>query len=143
MANLNRVFLIGNLTRDVELRVTPKGTAIGQFGLAINRQYKAESGELRDDVTFVDVEVFGKQAETLAKYVTKGRPLFVEGRLKFDTWEDKASGQKRSKLKVVLEGFQFLGGRDDAHTPANNAGPAPERAAKPAQTENLDEDVPF
>jgi single-strand DNA-binding protein len=150
MANLNRVFLIGNLTRDVELRVTPKGTAIGQFGLAINRQYKAESGELRDDVTFVDIEAWGKQAETLAKYVTKGKPLFVEGRLRFDQWTDTASGQKRSKLKVVLESFQFLGSRgesaegtqhrnEDARQPAGHA----QASSKPAQTENQDEDIPF
>jgi len=112
MANFNKVYLIGNLTRDPELRVTPKGTAICQFGLAVNRQFKDESGAMRDETTFVDIEAWGKQGETVAKYCTKGRPLFVEGRLKFDQWEDKTSGQKRSKLKVVLEGFQFLGSRE-------------------------------
>lgn len=161
MANFNKVYLIGNLTRDPELRVTPKGTAICQFGIAVNRQFKDESGAMRDDTTFVDIEAWGKQGETIGKYMTKGRPLFVEGRLKLDQWEDKTSGQKRSKLKVVLENFQFLGsGRDGAPGGAPGAGgnefdqsaPSPERHSppprasappKPASTENLDEDVPF
>ena len=112
MANLNRVLLIGNLTRDPELRVTPKGTAICQFGLAISRSFKDESGQTREEATFVDIEAWGKQGELIAKYCTKGRPLFVEGRLRFDQWEDKQTQQKRSKLKVVLENFQFLGGRE-------------------------------
>ena len=155
MANFNKVYLIGNLTRDPELRVTPKGTAICQFGLAVNRQFKEESGAMRDETTFVDIEAWGKQGETIAKYCTKGRPLFVEGRLKFDQWEDKTSGQKRSKLKVVLEGFQFLGGRNDG-TPAasggNEADQTPERHSPPARhagqatppaQESTDEDVPF
>lgn len=159
MANFNKVYLIGNLTRDPELRVTPKGTAICQFGLAVNRQFKDESGALRDETTFVDIEAWGKQGETIAKYCTKGRPLFVEGRLKFDQWEDKTSGQKRSKLKVVLEGFQFLGSRGDGAAPGgaggDDADQTPERhsppvrgsnrpasPAAPAQ-ESADEDVPF
>jgi single-strand DNA-binding protein len=112
MANLNRVLLIGNLTRDPELRVTPKGTAICQFGLAISRSFKDESGQTREEATFVDIEAWGKQGELIAKYCTKGRPLFVEGRLRFDQWEDKTTQQKRNKLKVVLENFQFLGGRE-------------------------------
>lgn len=112
MANLNRVLLIGNLTRDPELRVTPKGTAICQFGLAISRSFKDDTGQTREEATFVDVEAWGKSGELIAKYCTKGRPLFVEGRLKFDQWEDKATQQKRTKLKVVLENFQFLGGRE-------------------------------
>ena len=103
MASLNKVMLIGNLTRDPELRVTPKGTAICQFGLAVNRQFKDESGATRDETTFVDIEAWGKQGETVAKYCVKGRPLFVEGRLKLDTWDDKTTGQKRSKMKIVLE----------------------------------------
>lgn len=156
MANFNKVYLIGNLTRDPELRVTPKGTAICQFGMAVNRQFKDESGALRDDTTFVDIEAWGKQGETISKYCTKGRPLFVEGRLKFDQWEDKTSGQKRSKLKVVLEGFQFLGtGQREGGAPGggefDQSAPSPERhappprstAAKPPVAENLDEDVPF
>jgi single-strand DNA-binding protein len=155
MANFNKVYLIGNLTRDPELRVTPKGTAICQFGLAVNRQFKDESGAMRDETTFVDIEAWGKQGETIAKYCTKGRPLFVEGRLKFDQWEDKTSGQKRSKLKVVLEGFQFLGGRNDGAPAAgggDEADQSPDRHSPPARPtarpaapaqESADEDVPF
>lgn len=152
MANFNKVYLIGNLTRDPELRVTPKGTAICQFGLAVNRQFKDESGAVRDETTFVDIEAWGRQGETISKYCTKGRPLFVEGRLKFDQWEDKTSGQKRSRLKVVLEGFQFLGGRGEGGgsdaapeqnferntPPARNAG-----RSEPAPSDGVDEDVPF
>lgn len=160
MANLNKVMLIGNLTRDPELRVTPKGTAICQFGLAINRQFKDESGAARDETTFVDIEAWGRQGETISKYCTKGRPLFVEGRLRFDQWEDKTSGQKRSRLKVVLENFQFLGeGRRDGggapggstsasddvdQTPERHSPPPRASAPRPpAAPENLDEDVPF
>ena len=156
MANFNKVYLIGNLTRDPELRVTPKGTAICQFGLAVNRQFKDESGAMRDDTTFVDIEAWGKQGETISKYCTKGRPLFVEGRLKLDQWEDKTSGQKRSKMKVVLENFQFLGtGQrdgapgggggefDQTASPERHAPPPRSSGPKPASTENLDEDVPF
>jgi single-strand DNA-binding protein len=137
MANFNKVYLIGNLTRDPELRVTPKGTAICQFGLAVNRSFKDESGAVREEVTFVDIEAWGKQAETINKFCTKGKPLFVEGRLKFDSWEDKTSGQKRSKLKVVLEGFQFLGA---APSPAS-AGPDTPAAGSASAPEP--EDVPF
>jgi single-strand DNA-binding protein len=159
MPSLNKVMLMGNLTRDPELRVTPKGTSICQFSLAINRQFKMESGESREEVTYVDVEAWGKQGETVAKYCTKGRPLYVEGRLRLDQWEDKNTKEKRSRMKVVLEGFQFLGdgrgggggGGAGAHAPAEDAGgPSPERhappprtGAKPAAAENLDEDVPF
>lgn len=159
MANFNKVYLIGNLTRDPELRVTPKGTAICQFGIAVNRQFKDESGAMRDDTTFVDIEAWGKQGETISKYCQKGRPLFVEGRLKLDQWEDKTSGQKRSKMKVVLENFQFLGsgqregGGGGGGSEFDQSAPSPERhsppprapggAPRPASTENLDEDVPF
>jgi single-strand DNA-binding protein len=155
MPSLNKVFLMGNLTRDPELRVTPKGTPICQFGLAINRQFKLESGESREEVTFVDIEAWGKQGETIAKYCVKGRPLFVEGRLKFDQWEDKNTKEKRSKMRVVLEQFQFLGdGRGGAAAnsePGMDQSPSPERHSppprstppKPASPENLDEDVPF
>jgi single-strand DNA-binding protein len=165
MANLNRVLLIGNLTRDPELRVTPKGTAICQFGLAISRSFKDESGQTREEATFVDIEAWGKQGELIAKYCTKGRPLFVEGRLRFDQWEDKTTQQKRSKLKVVLENFQFLGGRDGAapggasaagpgedepsYEPApRSPAPAPRapgggRPAPAPQHDINDEDVPF
>ncbi len=161
MANVNKVILIGNLTRDPELRVTPKGTPLCQFGLAINRKFKDDSGQSREETTFVDIEAWGKQAEVIAKYVTKGRPLYVEGRLKFDQWDDKTSGQKRSKLKVVLEAFEFLGsGRADGAAPGG--GPAHaggdegvdqtvERHSPPARppptpaapAAGIDEDVPF
>lgn len=155
MPSLNKVLLMGNLTRDPELRVTPKGTPICQFSLAINRQFKMESGESREEVIYVDIEAWGKQGETIAKYCTKGRPLYVEGRLRLDQWEDKNTKEKRSRMKVVLEQFQFLGdSRGSGATAAGaeqTSGVSPERyapppraaAAKPAAAENLDEDVPF
>ncbi|MFA5265200.1 MAG: single-stranded DNA-binding protein [Opitutaceae bacterium] len=162
MAHLNKVFLIGNLTRDPELRVTPKGTPICQFGLAVNRQFKDESGATRDETTFVDIEAWGKQGELVSKYLAKGSPCFVEGRLRLDQWEDKTSGQKRSRLKIVLDNVQFLGrsggaggasaaggagavgeenGADAGFTPppARSVGKA---APAPAQ-DHVDEDVPF
>lgn len=117
MAYLNKCFLIGNLTRDPELRVTPKGTSIASFGLAINRQSKNADGSHADEVTFVDIEAWGKQAELVAKYLARGAPAMIEGRLKLDEWTDKTSGQKRSRLKVVLENVQFLGSKRDG-TPA-------------------------
>lgn len=159
MPSLNKVMLMGNLTRDPELRVTPKGTPICQFSLAINRQFKMESGESREEVIYVDIEAWGKQGETIAKYCTKGRPLYVEGRLRLDQWEDKNTKEKRSRMKVVLEQFQFLGdsrGGGAPGAPAASGGefdqsPSPEKysppprtaAPKPAAQENLDEDVPF
>ncbi|RFC47043.1 MAG: single-strand DNA-binding protein [Verrucomicrobia bacterium] len=160
MAYLNKVFLIGNLTRDPELRVTPKGTAICQFGIAVNRQFKDESGATRDETTFVDIEAWGKQGELVSKYLTKGSLAMVEGRLKLDQWEDKTSGQKRSKIKVVLDNVQFLSTRPgagggpggaasapadgiDQTTPERHSPPPRSGGAKPAATENLDEDVPF
>jgi single-strand DNA-binding protein len=157
MAYLNKVFLIGNLTRDPELRVTPKGTAICQFGLAVNRQFKDEAGQNRDETTFIDIEAWGKQGELVSKYLTKGSPAMVEGRLKFDQWEDKQSGQKRSKLKVVLENVQFLSSRGgaggaaadegvDQTAPAERNVPPPRsgaRNAPPAAAQDIDEDVPF
>src|SRR6266550_5549829 len=108
MANFNKVILAGNLTRDPELRYTPKGTAIAKLGLAINRTWKTETGETKEEVTFVDVDAFGRQAEVIGQYMKKGRPFLVEGRLKLDQWEDKNTHQKQSKLKVVLEGFSFI-----------------------------------
>ena len=160
MANLNKVMLIGNLTRDPELRVTPKGTAICTFSLAVNRKFKDESGGEREEVTYVDIEAWGKSGENISKYCTKGRPLFVEGRLRLDQWEDKNTKEKRSRMKVVLENFQFLGdsrggaggagGAPAASEPGIDQTASPERhsppsrgPAKPGATENLDEDVPF
>lgn len=110
MASLNKVMLIGNVTRDPEVRYTPKGTAVTDVGLAVNRVYTLE-GEKREETTFVDITFWGRQAEIVGEYVKKGRPLFVEGRLQMDTWEDKQSGQKRSRLKIIAEQMQLLGGR--------------------------------
>ena len=113
MASFNKVFLMGNLTRDVQLKYLPSSnTAVAEFGIACNRKFRTASGEDREEVTFVDVTAFGKQAEVLNQYMTKGKPLFIEGRLKLDQWEDKQGGGKRSKLTVVIENFQFVGGRD-------------------------------
>ena len=112
MASFNKVMIIGNLTRDPELKYTPKGTAIADIGLAVNRNYTTDSGEKREEVTFIDVTLWGRVAEIVGEYCKKGRPLFVEGRLQLDTWDDKATGQKRSKLKVVGENIQLLGGRE-------------------------------
>ena len=102
MPSFNKVILIGNLTRDPELRYTPSGKAIAKLGLAVNRSWKTESGETRDETTFVDVDAFGRQAEVLGQYLRKGRPVMVEGRLKLDQWDDKQTGQKRSRLGVIL-----------------------------------------
>src|ERR1700684_365244 len=128
MANFNKVILAGNLTRDPELRYTPKGMAIAKIGLAVNRTWKNEAGETKEEVTFIDIDAFGRQAETLAQYLKKGSPLMVEGRLKLDQWDDKQTGQKRSRLGVVLEGFQFLGGGNRG---AEGATPGPRPAAAP------------
>ncbi len=111
MANLNKVYLMGRLTRDPELRYTPKGTAVADLGMAINRYRSGgEGGERTEETTFVDVTMWGRQAELASQYLGKGREVFIEGRLQLDSWEDKSSGQKRSKLKVVGEGMQFIGG---------------------------------
>src|SRR5438093_9226708 len=101
MASYNKVLLMGNLTRDPEIKYTPKGMAVTELGLAVNREYTTDGGEKREEVTFVDVTVWGRQAETSAEYLKKGRPVFVEGRLQLDTWYDKQTGQKLHKLRVV------------------------------------------
>jgi single-strand DNA-binding protein len=111
MASFNKVILLGNLTRDPEVRYTPKGTAVTELGMAVNRVYTAENGEKREETTFVDVTLWGRTAEIAGEYLKKGRPVFIEGRLQLDTWDDKQSGQKRSKLKVVGEGLQLIGSR--------------------------------
>ena len=113
MASYNRVLLMGNLTRDPQLKYIPgSNTAVAEFGLATNRKFRTANGEDREEVTFVDITAFGKQAEVINQYMTKGKPIFIEGRLKLDQWEDKQGGGKRSKLNVVIENFQFVGGRD-------------------------------
>ena len=112
MASFNRVLLMGNLTRDPQLKYLPSQTAVAEFGVACNRKFRTANGEDREEVTFVDVTAFGKQAEVINQYMNKGKPIFIEGRLKYDTWEDKQGGGKRSKLTVVVENFQFVGSRD-------------------------------
>ena len=112
MANLNKLMLIGNGTRDPEIRYTPKGTALVELSLAVNRRYTAENGEKREETTFVDVTLWGRTAEIANEYLRKGRPVYIEGRLQLDSWDDKTTGQKRSKLKIVGEEMQLLGGRE-------------------------------
>lgn len=150
MASFNKVILAGNLTRDPELRYTPKGMAIAKIGLAINRTWRNEAGESKEEVTFVDVDAFGRQAETLAQYLKKGSPLLVEGRLKLDQWDDKQTGQKRSRLGVTLEGFQFLGGGNRGEgaleAPVKRAAPPAPKSESPdseAPPPPEDDDVPF
>jgi single-strand DNA-binding protein len=155
MANFNKVILAGNLTRDPEVRYTPKGTAIAKLGMAINRTWKTETGETKEEVTFVDVDAFGRTAEVISQYLKKGRPILVEGRLKLDQWDDKQTGQKRSRLGVVLENFQFLdsgrgdgsgggGGRSfsQSSAPAASAPSSPE-APEPEGPAPEEDDVPF
>lgn len=150
MASFNKVILMGNLTRDPELRYTPKGTAVAKLGLAVNRNWTTESGEKKEEVTFVDVDVFGRTAENVGQYMRKGRPILIEGRLRLEQWDDKQSGQKRSRLSVVAETVQFLGSpgggeggaapRAAAARPAAAVAPAPEA---PDAEPPADDDVPF
>ena len=130
MASFNKVILVGNLTRDPELRYTPKGTAIAKIGLAVNRVWTNEAGEKKEEVTFVDVDVFGRTAENVGQYMRKGRPILIEGRLRLDQWDDKQTGQKKSKLGVVAETVQFLGSAPGAGE--GGGAPAAPRAARPA-----------
>lgn len=145
MASYNKVILLGNLTRDPELRYTPKGTASARLGMAVNRSYKTETGETREEVTFVDIDAWGKQAELIAQYLRKGNPLFVEGRLKLDQWDDKTSGQKRSAIRVVMENFQFVGGRAEGRPtggPPSSGHSAPASPAAPASGGDSGHDGP-
>ena len=112
MASFNKVILLGNLTRDPQLKYLPSQTAVVEFGLACNRKFKTQAGEDKEEVTFVDCTAFGRTGEVINQYFTKGKPIFIEGRLKYDQWEDKQGGGKRSKITVVIENFQFVGGRD-------------------------------
>lgn len=130
MANFNRVILLGNLTRDPQLRYLPSQMAVVDFGLAVNHKFKTKSGEDREEVMFIDCSAFGRQAEVINQYCTKGRPLLVEGRLKFDSWEDKQGGGKRSKHVIVVENFQLLGGRPDGGAPGGGGG---ENQSRPAR----------
>ncbi|MEY2511614.1 MAG: single-strand DNA-binding protein [Verrucomicrobiota bacterium] len=154
MASFNKVILLGNLTRDPEVRYTPKGTAVTDLGLAVNRTYTADNGEKREEVTFVDVTFWGRTAEVAGEYLKKGRPVFVEGRLQLDSWDDKTSGQKRTKLKVIGENMQMLGaprgggagggGGDEeggSSAPRSSSRPAPPPKAAPSAPD--DDEIPF
>ncbi len=150
MASLNRVFLIGNLTRDPEMRYTPKGTAVVDLGLAVNRMFTTEEGERREEATYIDVVLWARLAEIAEQYLKKGRSVFIEGRLQLDSWDDKQTGQKRSKLRVIGENLQMLGGRPDSEgappssRPARPATSAP--PVRPTKDPDLDaepDDIPF
>jgi single-strand DNA-binding protein len=156
MPNYNKVILMGNLTRDPEVKYTSGGTAIAKLGMAINRTWTNKEGQKQEETTFVDVDAFGRQAEVIGQYLKKGRPVMIEGRLKLDQWDDKQTGQKRSKLGVTLEGFQFLDSRGEgggggggggggqgyqSDTPA--AGASSASASAPAANIPEDDDVPF
>lgn len=156
MPSFNKVILAGNLTRDPELRYTPKGTAVCKISIAVNRTYTSDTGEKKEEVTFVDVDAWARTAEVIAQYLKKGRPILIEGRLKLDQWDDKQSGQKRSRLGVVCENFQFLdsgGPRGEGEAPsapsAPRSRPAPAAPTAGAAPEPADEaphegdDVPF
>jgi single-strand DNA-binding protein len=156
MASFNKVVLVGNLTRDPELRYTPKGTAIAKIGLAVNRVWTNDAGEKKEEVTFVDVDVFGRPAENVGQYCRKGKPVLIEGRLKLDQWDDKSTGQKKQKLGVVAELVQFLAQREagsngespangERETPAIGARRAASSAAAPVEGDGPPEqdDVPF
>ena len=158
MASYNKVLLLGNLTRDPEVRYTPKGSAVADLGIAVNRQYTLDTGEKREEVTFVDVTFWGRTAEVAGEYLKKGRSVFIEGRLQLDTWDDKQSGQKRSKLKVIGEMMQMLGGRpggggggdegggEESSTRGARSSGAGARSAAPPKSgapEPDDDEIPF
>lgn len=140
MASFNRVILVGHLTRDPELRFTPKGTAVAKIGLAVNRVWTTDAGEKKEEVTFVDVDMFGKTAENVGQYMRKGSPMLIEGRLKIDQWDDKQTGQKRSKLGVVAESCQFLPRSEGQAQPERPTQPATrtQRPAAPAKESAVD-----
>lgn len=143
--NFNKVFLMGNLTRDVELKHTSSDQAVASLGIAVNRRYKTREGENREETTFVDCEAWGRTAEILNQYLSKGRPVFIEGRLKLDQWEDRETGKNRSKLKVVVENFQFI------DSPGDGGGSSRAPAGAGARSGGSDgphepvseEDIPF
>lgn len=156
MASFNKVILVGNLTRDPEIRVTPSGVSICKFGMAVSRNVRTADGGTREETLFIDVDSFGKQAELIGKHMTKGRAILVEGRLRLDQWES-SNGEKRNKVLVVLENFQFIGSWVDndpnmaantgnggnvpfAENLTNSSKGAPSAAAN---TVDIDEDIPF
>ena len=146
MASFNKVMIMGNITRDIELRATPKGTSVADIGLACNRVRMGEDGQKIEEVTYVDVTLWGRQAELASQYLGKGKPVFIEGRLSMDTWTDKETGKQRSKLKVVGENMQFIGGNTEKS--ATNRTANSHSQGSPAQhpgpmNDNLDNDIPF
>jgi len=159
MPNLNRVLLIGNATRDPATRYNPKGTAVADLSLAINRNWTDEQGQKQSETTFVEVTLWARIAEIAQQYIKKGNPVFIEGRLQLETWDDKQTGQKRSKLKVVGENLQLIGGRPEGSAPPRDSEPIPSKAlleqraqraaatARPAPkdpaVEQDDTDIPF
>jgi single-strand DNA-binding protein len=173
MASFNKIILLGNLTRDPQLRYLPSQMAVVDFGIAVNHKFRTKDGENREEVMFIDCSAFGRQAEVINQYCTKGKPLLIEGRLKLDSWEDKQGGGKRSKHTVVIDNFQLLGGRSDGPgggggggggysdeappppqrsaprgapaRPAPSRGPAPEPVEQPFPDEQQfkDDDIPF
>jgi len=148
MASLNKVFLMGNLTRDPEVRHTPKGTAVGDLAMAINMTYRAQDGTEKEEVCYVDVVVWGRQAETCRDYLSKGAPVFVEGRLQLDQWEGP-EGEKKSRLRVRADRVQFLSrGGGGARGPRAEGGASRERGgesspSKAPAADPADDDVPF
>ena len=144
MASLNKVFLMGNLTRDPELRYTTAGLAVASFGIAINRSWTAKTGEQKEDVCFVDVSIFGRSAEVIGEYFSKGNPIFIEGRLQFNQWETK-DGQKRSALKVVADNFQFIGvmAKRPADGTTSKEGTTPNIAPEDVNLDINNEEIPF
>jgi single-strand DNA-binding protein len=140
MASLNKIMLIGNLTRDPQLSYLPSQTAVVEFGLAVNRRWTGKDGEKREETCFVDCRAFGRQAENINKYLSKGRALFVEGRLTFDSWTAQ-DGSKRSKHRVTVENFQFLGGGGQREDVSGNASAEPVGSDVPPDNEA--DDIPF
>lgn len=152
MANVNKVHLLGRITQDIEVRYTPKGTAVADLNLAINRVRITEGGDKQEETTFTEVTLWGRQAELAGQYLGKGREVYIEGRLSMDTWEDRQTGQKRSKLKVIGENMQFIGGgqggqgdqqgrsQQRPERPAQQ--PAPEKS-EAAQAFDSDDEIPF
>ena len=148
MANFNKVMLMGNLTRDPQLSYTPNQTAVVDFGMAVNRRWTGQDGQSRDETCFVDCRMFGRRAEVVNKYCKKGNPLFVEGRLTFDSWQAQ-DGSKRSKLRVTVENFEFIGGGGGAAGAGASGGQAGQGygggapAPAPSQPPVGDDDIPF
>jgi single-strand DNA-binding protein len=142
MANLNKVMLIGNLTRDPELRHTPKGTAVSEISMAINRVWNNDQGQKQEETTFVEVTLWGRQAELAQQYLTKGRPVYIEGRLNLDTWDDKETGKKRSKLRVIGENMQFLSSGTSAGGGGGGSSERSSQASSPSQRQSSPQGSP-